>query len=67
MRLPSRFAGLVIALPLIAISGSVPADDPPKNNPLADGEYKIAPPYTQAPELKEKAGVAKTRRDMRML
>ena len=63
MRLPSRLAGLVLALPLLAISGPAPADDPvKKDNPLADGDYKIAPPYTASPDLKAKPGVPKGKR-----
>ena len=63
MRLLSRLAGVVMALSLISFTGPAPADDPVKKaDPLADGDYKIAPPYTQAPELKEKPGVAKGKR-----
>jgi enterochelin esterase-like enzyme len=61
MRLLSRLAALVLAVSVLAFPA--PADDPvKKSDPLADGDYKIAPPYAQSPDLKAKPGVPKGKR-----
>jgi enterochelin esterase-like enzyme len=66
MNILSRLVlGAFVILSLVSMSGAISADDPPKDgkaDPLADGDYKIGPTYTDAPELKVKPDVPKGKR-----
>ena len=65
MKTLTRFAGVAAllslgaALNLAAIVAAPDEKAPPAKEALPDGDFKIAPPYTDAPELKIKEGVPK--------
>ena len=61
MKKITRCACVVAVFTIGSAWSLAPANDDPQKfaGPLADGEFKIGPKYTDAPELKVKDGVPK--------